>query len=788
MTTPLIPCQSPSTRAEAESAFRSYAARTRDDATEGHDIISWSNEARILSLWGAACDALRVGPGDDVIPLLPDLWRLKAGLDAEDGLARRVPDDAPGCARRVLRTVYCYHGDNRQLGRDGGSLVPASLQGLLRYDDGSEAQPEAHLAVFGRVVRHVVPEMDAPRELPDVRQLYAAADTLPSPVKPGTIRAAASCYRRLRAKAVAADPANAEQFAVLADPRRTQGRGLLKALSESKDPSDRAFGQAGDLENALKAKAPLLHAQMKEFAADPRGMKGKLLSVEYVEEMWNAASGIAAILYEYRPTALPAFEVDQLWTCMVEMTPEVAGVDARNAKYLPAGAGTVSVLLARWLADRMAEKSRCLTGASSGYPASVTGDVTQWWTLTERFHGNAIRTINPAVWTDWKRQYDALRDHIRANPVPADEVAQKASLERMLLVSLPILWCVALPLLGREAERLLDRFEALRRAAVNAGHTDPLMVPNVARARTEFEERAEGYLAVLLPWIDTMRRAQYLHGRYGLHFVPGYNEHGRLIALHCNWAGKRLDRARVKQGTLGHRAYGPGLINLRVFMGYIEHVRAPRLVKLGAAPNEAVAPNGRWPLFVGPDATSLDDCAMSESTLRVLRYGATLYRITTEILGHDLEPYESMDRAKRWKGAWAMHEVRKDAATIIGELMGRWDRACAMTMDAVEVLKKRYLVPGFHIVGEPGEWQCVETYLPYVCALLENPRRAPCPLDDPDLPLPPGARAMLERWAEEDAKRGRRARRSKHGVADAHLRRPRPDVAERNRQRASTTS
>ncbi len=781
MTIPLIPCQSPSTRVEAEVAFRAYAARTRIACPEGDLLISETNEGRILSLWGAACDALRVGPNDDVVPVLADLWNLKAGMNEAQGLARSVPDDAAGCAKRIMRTVYGYTGSARRITHAGGSLMPAAWRPLLAFAGERDTQPRAHLAVLARVSCWAAPKLNAPRELPTAKELHAVAGRLPRPVKKGSLICAIACYRRLRAAALAADPENAERFAALPDTRRTQGRGLLKVLVQSKDLVDRALGEAGDLRAAIKAKAPLLYKQLLEFEADPRGLKGRILSVGYAESMWVVAGHIVAILCLHRPEFLADFELDQLWTQTITLRADTAGVSERNRKYLEAtsedGAGSVAVLLARWLADRMAVESRRLTGASGGYAASLLRDTTQWWTLTEYYHGNDLRTINPALWREWERAYESLQTHMRANPVPEDEMVKKASLARMELVSMPHLWCVGLPVLGREAERHLDRLEAMRRAAIAAGRPDPLKVESVLEAREAFARSSEPYLVTVLVWIDTMRRAQYWHGRWGLHFVTDYSESGRLIALHCNWAGKRLDLARVKQGSTGRRAYGPGLINLRVLAGYVEHVRAPRLIRLGASPDDATAPNGKWPLFVSPDAQSLDRCAYSESTLRKDRLGVTLYRVATEILGHVLEPYETLDRARTWKGAFSMHEARKDVATIIGELLSMWERACQMTMDTVDTLKKRYVVAGFHPVGEPGEWRCIETYYPYLHALLEDPRRAPCPLDDPDLPLPPGARAMLERWAEEDAAHGRKGRRSKHGVADARMRRPRPDVA-----------
>ncbi len=740
-----------------------------------------------MSLWGAACAALRIEPDADVIPLLPDLWSLKAGMGPDDGLARRVPEDTAGCVARFLRTVYGYNGSSRQIAWRQGSLVPVEWMGLLQYAGSRDVQPGSHLAALARVARWVRPGVDLTRELPTSKELRDAAEQLPSPVKPGTMNCALASYRRLRAAAVEANPANAERYPVLPDRRQSRGRGLLSVLARSADVADRSLGEAGDLRAAIHVLAPALYQQLIELEANPRGQRGKLLSVGYVDEMWDTVGHIVATLYVHRPALLPTCEIDTLWTTTVTVTAAAAGVSARNEKYLPREAGgtsdEVTMSLARWLVDLMAAASRKITGVTDGYSASLVGDVTQWWTLTEVYHGADLRMVNPELWGQWELAYGSLKKHLRTNPVPEDEVAKKASLARMELVSLPHLWCVGLPLLGREAERLLDRLEALRLAAIRAGYADPMQAQSVREARDAFAAASEPYLMTAVVWIDTMRCAQYLHGRWGLDFVGDRNASGQMIALHCCWDGKRLNRARIKQGSTGRRAYGPGLLNLRVLDGYVTYVRAPRLVRLGASLADAIASNGRWPLFVSSDARSLELCSLSESSFRRDRLGVTLYRVATEVLGHELGPYAQMNRAKDWKGAWAPHEVRKDVATIVGRLLGMWDRACAMTMDTQETLAQKYDVRGYYPVGEVGEWRCVETYYPHVRALLEDPRRAPCPLDDPDLPLPPGARAILDRWAEEDRTLKPRASRSTHGVAEARLRRPRPDVTVRNRAR-----
>lgn len=784
--TPVLLCQSPSSRAEAEAAFRRHAEATRDAYPPGSaEHVSRSNTNRIITLFGQACDALCVAETDDIIPHLADLCGLKAGNDAR--FARSVPADAPACVRRVTECVYGFRGTVRSFTWSGQTLLTAQYAGLLNFAEGDQ-RASTLLTTLMRVVKFAFPTLDAPRELPSSQQIHTAASLLPAPVGESTIAMAIGRYRKLRERAIAADPTNSQYYAAIPDPRHTKGRGLLAALAMSADPADRRLAECGDLKAVMRAKAPVAYRQMEQYEENPRGYRGELHSISSVAEMWGNMSCVLGELYRQAPERLPTFEVRRLWSERVEITPSAAGIDEWNADL--AGGSTVSVPLACWLVDHCAASSRALsthTGATTGHTQALLADVGGWWTLTERFYGRARRANAPREWEDWERTYDNLRRDMRAAPVPKNERTEKATLARMNVVSLPHIWCVGLPLLGREAERFLIRYEALRHLAESTGHAEPLAVKSVGEAHKAFARAAEEYLILALPWIDTMRFAQYQHGRWGTQFVPDVDARGQIIALHCNWTGRRLDLSRAKMGVAGRRVYGPGLLNLRVLQGYLTHVRAPRLIRLGADPTEAAEANGLYPLFVSEDK-SLANCAYSETTIRKARFGHALYRIATEILGHQLPPYEEFDRAHEWKGAWSLHEVRKDVATIVGAQMKDWDRACDMTMDTEDTLRKKYWERGFQPTGEIGEWRCIATYYPWVRALLDDPRRARCPLDDPAMPLPPGARAVLDTWAAEDAALVRKGRRSRHGVGDARMRHPRPDVAERNRASTSRAS
>lgn len=772
----LLPCRSPSTRAEAAAAYRAWAK------AHPHEITS-SYAHKILSLWGAACEALRVGPDDDVVPVLPDLCRLRAGNRA--GFARAVPADAPSAVEKLARRVYGYRGSVRAQVAEGGCFLAASWQPLLAYARPEDQQPRGHLLTLARICRHLDPDAKAPAMMPSSAAICTAAAQLPKPVAPGSVRHALATYRKLQRRAVQADPANAQHFAPLADPRRVRGRGLLAVLATSGDPGHRALADAGDLRAAVAQVAPVAFRQLSAYEQTPVGCRGRKHERTTIEDTWRAAGGLLAAMLQHAPERVATFQVRHLWETFVDLPP-AAVYDEWNPA--PADVTSVQVRLARWVVDRLAGASRRLSThgpGEMGYTQSLLGDVTAWWTLTERFHADHMRAHDEPRWAEWQRAYRNLREFMRAKPVPPDERIEKATVRRMEAISLPHIWCVGLPIKGRDAARLLDRVEDLVKAAEEAGHREPRRVPAVRTAVRAFVLAAEEYLMTALPWIDMMRLAQYRCGTWGGHFVPDLDEQGQLVALHTNWLGKRLAAGRVKQGKAGRRAFGPGRLDFRVLAGYLEWGRAPRLERLGLTPEEARTPDGRWPLFVSSHAKSLADSAWSESTIRVDRVGRTLHWMATEILGRDdLPAYDRLDRAGEWKAAWALHENRKDAATIGGRLMGEWAWAEEMSMDERDTLTESYVEPSFAAVGELGTWRNVGTYYPWLRRMMNDPRCSPNPLDDPTLPLPPRARALLDAWAAQDAAVAQRARRATSGVADARVRPPRPDVAERNRRRA----
>lgn len=764
----LLPCVSPSTRSDAIAAFRAYAESSRVTARPAR-LISESNERRIISLFNACCDALKIPMNGDVIPLLLDLTKLTVGMGPEDGLARTIPQDAPGATKDLVRIVYGYTS-TKQLGRAGGSLIPHSLQVLAPFCTSPFHKP--NLVALGRLLHHHPSAKNAPREMPSSAELYEVAEAMPGQMYKATAHAAMSTYRSLRELAIESNPELAEQLGHLPDRRHLKGRGLLPVLAQSCSVTDRMLGEAGDLEAALKQLAPVLYQQTKEFVADGLGMRNRPLSSSYIKEAWSTAGNVAAALYEHQPRLLGSFEISDMWETSVDMAANTAVAKAYNQKFIPAGMTTLEVPMSRWLVDRMAEASRKHTGVSSGYPQAVYADFVLLWTMTERLHGNDLRAINLPLWQKWTIQQKAVREHMKANPVPSSEIPEKASLRRMDVVSLPLVLCVGAPLLGREAERLLDRLERLEDAAARAGYEGVGEAESVATARDEFEKKAECYVALALPWALSLRNAQYEHGHFGAHFQLERADSGEVTGLRCSYTGDLTDKAKMKQGTSNGRLLGPGILNLRVFEAYLERVRAPRLQRLGVSAEDAVAPNGKWPLFVGALAASQEHCRMSASLYSRDKYGATLYRIATEFLGHELEPYKEMDRGTTWRGAWGTHDIRKDVATIIGKLMGEWPLACALTSDTQEVLMKKYVVDGFVPSGRRGDWRNVQTYLPWTLELLRNPADAPCPLDDPQLPLPPLVREIVERWADEDRQAAKKARHSKWGVADARMRRP----------------
>ncbi len=737
--------------------------------------ISVSNARKRLSYLRRALEHPSVVSLSDLRGILVDL----------PGLARSVHPDAAGAVRLALRDAFGFVATGRQQIRHGLSLLPASLQRLSALRVPPEKDPTG---VLGQLLRVAIfcGHANAPRTLPSAGDLRDAAMHLTPPVAAGSMNVALSTYRKLRARAVSNDPTTAAEYAAISDARFERSC-IAKAIRLAYAHEGGILGEfdsASALE-ALRQLMPTLTAQLKSYMAHPRGDRGELVQTRTVDDVVSSAYRLGAAILTHEPARASTFDISDLWTVRVPVQFAALAKPSWSDKYAPPAA---EIPLVQFLVDALADSSRASSPdrPTAGFPASVKKGLTVWWMLTCALYKLDMVARDVAQWTAWQLTYESMLKYVTARRVVASERISMRKPERLLaLADAGTLWCVGIPMLGREASRALRRLRDVSNARGDAaGCLSPH--PTVRAALNDFAELAEAYLVVALTTYDGLRQAQYCYGTWDDELVPVEDAKGVLRGLTTNWVTTRGKPSRVKQGVPRSRTLGGDLLEWEVLDAYVKFIRAPRVARY----LEDVPLIGRGtpiPLFVRghgvvPDAVASPDAhpfavqkfmAISETTITD-RFGEGLHRILTRYLGHELPAYSTLNRQIEWTGVFSQHVMRNVVATCLGSHFGRWDLARQLTLDTEEVLKKKYVVAAWTPAGLRGQWHHIDTYATDLLAMAEHPDCAPNPLDDPHLVMPPAARDLLARWAHDDTPSTARKSRQRRLRLHQQLRSRRP--------------
>lgn len=742
------------------------------DALTG--AVSLSYARKLKSLVGRALDAAGCTDGSarDIRLLLTYLDRLES--------TRAVAPDAPAACRKVRALALGRAGAQRLVLPNKGTVLSAAWAALLSHSRGDDRRRDpSRLQALARAVDAAGGGEHAPAVLPSVEDIYAGGERIGLSDK--TILNAIRIYRRLRRRAVDADERNRARYTLLDDRRRVRGRSALAALRSSGDT------EVTDTLSAIARMAPVLHAQLLKYQSHPV-VKGKAHTPSTVMANVAACSRLVGALFRYAPERLPTFSIKNLWKDMVRLELEQLGIEAWDE--VPDGGS--DVCLARWVVAMTAPeiRARCAPGLDSGYVSMVMADLKCWFSLTEWAHGTKMRDSTPEEWKSWRERYTSLRQHVTENQIPKDMLLHSKDKEQIVeTFNLAHMYGVVLPTLFREAERLLDRLELEIAAAMKAGRdvsaTQHDLPAGVYQALCAFEERAEPALALALMFYDGMRSVQYRLGRFGVNITPDIDPAtGEWFGVKTKWYGKRMATARVKQGADRARQLGVAHISMRVFRGFVEHVRSRRLVAAGVPLAAATAPNGHYALFVS-SANAPE--AWSDTHYQRTLVGAALYRVATDLLGRrfgEAASYEEFDR-KRFCGVLGTHASRYVIATGCAVLLdNNMQLAAALTSDDIETLRESYVVSSWLPEGRIGTWENAKSYRPWLEKMVQ-PGATENPLDTlPQELLPPAIRDMFATWAKEDREMLRRVARSMTGSPSGRVRRARPDVAARNRETA----
>jgi hypothetical protein len=742
------------------------------DALDQHLTRSYARKLR--SLVGRALAA--AGCPDDSAR---DIRLLLANLDRLDS-TRAVAADAPAACRKVRALVLGRTGTHRLVLPNKGTLLPKAWTSLLHHNTrDNKRRAASRLQALARAVDAAGGGDVAPVTLPPTADIYTAAARIGLSEK--TVLNAIRIYRRLRRRAIEVDSSNRQRYAVIDDRRRIRGRNAVAALRARGDT------EVSDAMSAIAHLAPRLHAQLRRYQSHPV-VKGKTHQPSTIEATVAACSRLVGALFRFAPERLATFTIKDLWKEMATL--ELTHQYIEEWDEVPTT--NTSVCLARWVVAVTAPeiRARCAPGLDRGYVTMAISDLKHWFSLTEWAHGINMRDTLPEEWTIWRERHSTVRQHVIENQIPKDMLLYHKDKEKIVeTFNLAHMCCVIIPVLLREAERLLDRLELEIAAAEKTGreigdHVSTLPSA-VQRALTAFEERAEPALALAMMFYDGMRSVQYRMGRFGKHITPDIDTTtGEWYGVKTKWFGKRMDVARVKQGRDRARQLGTAHISMRVLRGFVQHVRSRRLIAAGVPAADATAANGRFPLFVSrvnaPEP-------WSDTHFQRTIVGAALYRVATELLGHrfgEESSYEEFDR-QRFCGVLGTHSSRYVIATGCAVLLDdNMQLAATLTSDDSATLREAYVVSSWLPNGRLGTWENASSYREWLDRIV-LPGADANPLDTlpPEL-LPPKVRDMIAGWAIDDRETQRRVTRSMTGSPSGRVRGARPDVAARNRETA----
>jgi hypothetical protein len=371
----------------------------------------------------------------------------------------------------------------------------------------------------------------------------------------------------------------------------------------------------------------------------------------------------------------------------------------------------------------------------------------------------------------------SLREHMRKRRAAVSVGRMKQKIRGLRTLPTPYLMAFGLPMLAQYARRALVRAE---RFIARAEQLNPGLRweedADTRRAVQQFADASLSYLVTALAVWDSMRKAQYVHARYGTHVrVVTRPDVSRVICT--EWSGDPHDPAHVKTGKPREWLLPVDAIDLKVWDGYLTLVRAPRLRRRGASAEDALAPNGRYALFVTDETTEDDAACFSETQISRVYFGGGLLWIARHVFGVTDLPndVEHIDRV-RWHGVFAIHFVRDLKATYLGTVLGEWGAAEEHTLDEVRTLRKHYAQSIYGATFDAAGWN-IRAFDPWSRrALLGSERVAADALDTPELValLPAAARATRQAWTREDREEAGRARTTVGQVSGGHTRRRRP--------------
>lgn len=467
------------------------------------------------------------------LPLLVEASEKRAYLQNH-----AVPRNAPNHARRFLRTCFPAHFARPR--SNGGSLaVPPLWTPILDAVEQvwthaqTRRQYRSDIARLSRIL--FAAGHPDPAHLPDraeIERLLAAAG-----LARRTIACALGGYMGVvRHLGRTGSPIRVTPLPKKV-PAREVGLRSLPAAAFAGLPTDK---KPGDLRNEdlLPHIAPVVARAWSEWLAGP----GKFRRPATRKDVLRALSVTVALLAR-RPELLadcqPAAPrlAELLPTHLFELRYEAALGAAAGAAATTAhlalegtpklgstadavlGAATRVVRLA--LVNRVAEvlaaqmrRTSPLRVSGDYYPPATIKVIESLWMLVSDLYRPLFLAKAPERWGAMRAQYHRLWQQMeRANESAAAEGAKNKPL-LVRTITLPQLVCVALPRLAAAVWALERKCERLEADAAAKGH-DPARHTACKRARAEWEDRLEEYLALAVFTTDPLRNKNFAYAWLG---------------------------------------------------------------------------------------------------------------------------------------------------------------------------------------------------------------------------------------------------------------------------------
>lgn len=662
---------------------------------------------------------------------------------------------------------------------------------------------------------------DAPRRLPSVEALYAAARKIGGEAGCRRLRRSTlSKYRTARKRlldSAASDEERASLEALFAPlPTQTQGGATHLGV----EPETRAMLIRMDLipdqmtpQEMFRAIAPQMAADYDHWASTDGAHQSESYRTQCLETLLRVCGWVVR---HGEATCLPTLRLPDLFL-KTDGSAAIEPVNARAAAFLAAssagtGKDTIERCLLEYLAEQEAELSLARSTVTtpqiagrgpSGKPwftHAVWQNCSRVWDMVSDVYG--VLGCTSAGASDWAKitsRWGRLQKELSDRQLPA-HVKTRAKDKGKLIrtVTLPHLVCVGLPLRRHELHALRADWLQSLQTATAAGHARPEEHPVVRDAADRYFAAAISFCLLSLCIDDGLRAKQYTRGRLGsggnFRLVLTRDRDGKPIGIEkltTWWTGDMNDSAHLKiKGRRKNkkilkrenREVRWGFVDRAILWDVISYWRPRQLVSAGLFPTlgsydlEADLASGRYALF--PSDVAVKRAENSRTDLSKLM-GRELHYIVRRWLRTDLPEWDEISRDPEWRCLWAMHVSRLLIGSYWGGARNQWEIACYLTTDTETTLRNEYAEIDEGLRDRVGPnttwWEHLNAYDSWMDRLYYA-KEAFDPLQEPDLPLPPNlveAVATLRESSKPTRQRAARGiRRARPGQARPSLRAP----------------